>query len=308
MMMRRGAYYLLAYAEGKQRWIPLGRDYAQALHQYAEHKRGAPVVIRDVSGLLSGYLADRTAIRSEKTLQGYRLDAARLDDVFGRLRLRDVKRVDIAQYMKLRGNVAANRERDLFRAAWNWALNEGLTEVPNPMAGMRKRNPEGVKARALEYVEDDVMRKLDAHASPNLRLLMRFLYLTGMRLGDALRMDLSAATEDGIAWRTGKTGRRMLVEWSPELQRTWGAAAAGREIGPLFVSRNRKAYTVSGIETMFSRLRRKAAVSGVTLHGLRSKAADDVPLAHAQELLGHADPRVTKEHYRRKAQPVRPVR
>lgn len=308
MMMRRGAYYLLAYAEGKQCWIPLGRDYSEALHRYAEYKRGEPLPVQTVSGLLAAYLADRALTRSAKTLQGYRLDAARLTAVFGSLRLTDVRRADIARYMALRGNVAANRERDLFRAAWNWALNAGLTESANPMAGMRLRNAEGTKARALEYVEDATMRALDQAASPAMRMLMRFLYLTGMRLGDALRLELSAGSEAGIAWRTGKTGKRMLVEWSPELRRTWQAVAASREIGPLFVSRKGKAYTVSGIETMFARLRRKAQVSGVTLHGLRAKAADDVPLGHAQELLGHADPRVTKEHYRRRAQPVKPVR
>lgn len=308
MMMRRGAYYLLAYAEGRQRWIPLGRDYAQALHAYAEHKRGEPLPFQNVSGLLAAYLADRALTRSAKTLQGYRLDAARLTEVFGALRLADVRRADIARYMALRGNVAANRERDLFRAAWNWALNSGVTEAPNPMAGMRLRNAEGVKAKATEYVEDATMLALDRAASPAMRMLMRFLYLTGMRLGDALRLELSAGTEAGIAWRTGKTGKRMLVEWSPELRRTWQAAAASREIGPLFVSRKGKAYTVSGIETMFARLRRKAQVSGVTLHGLRAKAADDVPLRHAQELLGHADSGITQRHYRRRAQPVKPVR
>lgn len=305
--MRRGAYYLLARTEGKQRWVPLGRDYAQALHTYAEAERGTPVALHNVAGLLATYLTDRAAIRSAKTMQGYRLDAERLEGVFGKLRLSDVRRADIARYMALRGNVAANRERDLFRAAWNWALNEGLTEVPNPMAGMRKRNPEGVKARTLEYVEDATFKALDDAATSNMRALLRFLYLTGMRVGDALRMPLSAAKEDGIAWTTGKTGRKMLVEWSPELKRTWAMAAGEREVGPLFLSRSGKPYTLQGVEANFARLRRKAKVKRVTLHSLRSKAADDVPLTHAQELLGHADPKVTKAHYRRKAQPVKPV-
>ena len=306
--MRRGAYYLLAQVEGKQRWIPLGRDYAQALHTYAETERGQPLPVQTVSGLLAAYLADRALIRSQKTMLDYRAQAERLVDVFGDLRLADVKRADIARYMKLRGNVAANRERDLFRAAWNWGLNGGITESANPMAGMRLRNPEGQKRAAIGYVEDATFRALDDAASPKLRALLRFLYLTGMRIGDALKLELSAGREDGIHWRTGKTGKRMHVEWSPELRRTWAMAAGGREIGPLFVARKGKPYTLDGIETMFARLRRKAGERNVTLHSLRAKAADDVSLAHAQALLGHADPGVTERHYRRRAQPVKPTR
>lgn len=307
-MMRRGAYYLLAYAEGKQRWIPLGRDYSEALHKYAEVERGEPVPLHTVSGLLSAYIADRTLTLSPKTLLDYRLQADQLNAVFGDLRLADVRRPDVARYLSLRGNVAGNRERDLFRAAWNWSLNSGLTEASNPMAGMRVRNPEGKRKATLGYVEDATFRKLDEQANPTLQMLLRFLYLTGMRIGDALALDISAGGQEGIAWRTGKTGRPMLVAWSPELERTWQAAANGREVGPLFVNRKGKRYSLDGIETMFARLRRKAKVAGVTLHGIRAKAADDVELAHAQALLGHADSGVTQRHYRRKVRAVKPTR
>ena len=308
MLMRRGAYYLLAHVEGKQRWIPLGRDYAAALHAYADHERGAPVPLHNVSGLLAAYVSECMLTRAAKTVTGYQAQAAQLTEVFGSMRLSDVSRADVARYLKLRGNVAGNRERDLFRAAWNWALNGGLTEVPNPMAGMRLRNPEGQKRAQIGYVEDATFKVLDEAATPKMRALLRFLYLTGMRVGDALRLPLSAAKDEGIAWGTGKTGKRMLVEWSPELRRTWQMAAGAREVGPLFLSRKGKPYTLTGVESNFARLRRKVKVRDVTLHAIRSKAADDVPLAHAQALLGHADSGVTQRHYRRKVQPVKPVR
>lgn len=312
MMLRRGAYYLLSYVEGKQRWTPLGRDYATALHKYAEAERGEPLPIRNVDELLSAYVTDATLRLSAKTVTGYRAQADALSGVFGAMRLDDVKRSDVARYMKLRGNVAANRERDLLRAAWNWALNSGLTETPNPMAGMRMRNAEGKKRAQIGYVEDSTFRKLDEAATPNMRALLRFLYLTGMRVGDALRLDLSAATNEGIAWKTGKTGRLMLVAWSPELRRTWGMATGGREVGPVFRSRKKGGkgghYTLQGIEANFARLRRKAREPRVTIHAIRAKAADDVSLAHAQELLGHAIPTTTQKHYRRKVRAVKPTR
>lgn len=42
---------------------------------------------------------------------------------------------------------------------------------------------------------------------------------------------------------------------------------------------------------------------------IRAKAGSDLEtIEEAQRLLGHADPRVTKRHYRRKAQIVRPAK
>lgn len=306
--MRRGAYYLTTYAEGKQRWLPLGRDYSAALHRFAQLERSEPAPLHDIAGLLSAYLADCALRLAPKTLRGYRPQAAALIDVFGDMRLDDLRRAEIARYMKLRGNVAANRERDLLRAAWNWALNAGITETVNPMAGMRLRNREGLRKARLGYVTDATLAALEAHSTPRMALLLRFLYLTGMRVGDALRIDLSAGAQAGIAWQMGKTRKPMLVSWSPRLRKVWLACAGNRQIGPLFISRLGRAYTLDGIESMFARVRRKAAVRDVTLHSLRRKAADDVPLAHAQALLGHSDGRVTQDHYRRKAQPVEPTR
>ncbi len=44
------------------------------------------------------------------------------------------------------------------------------------------------------------------------------------------------------------------------------------------------------------------------MHDLRRKAGSDLPLGHAQALLGHNDARFTPRHYHVLADPVKPVR
>lgn len=303
MRLRAGTYYLVEQAHGRSRWHNLGRDYSAALRAWAEAAR-TEARVTTVDDLLAHYLT-ACVTRATATLAGYRAQAASLSSPFGSLRLEEVRRADIARYMTIRGGVIANRERDLFRAAWNWALNAGLTEIPNPMAGMRHRNPERKRTR---YVTDAELEALEGHANGHIGALLRFLYLTGMRLGDALRLPLSAAQADGVRWVTGKTKTPQHVRWSPALRRCWSKAAGKRQTGPLFVSRLRRAYTVQGVEAIFQRLRVRAGVEDVRLHDLRRKAASDVPLEHAQRLLGHASPGLTRQRYKVKADPVKPVR
>ena len=303
MRLRSGTYYLVEQAHGRSRWHNLGSDYSEALRAWAEAET-ADARVTTVDDLLTHYLT-ACVTRAPATLTGYRQQGASLSTPFGSLRLEEVRRADIARYMSLRGGVIANRERDLFRAAWNWALNAGLTELPNPMAGMRRRNPERKRTR---YVTDAELEALEGAANGPIRPLLRFLYLTGMRLGDALRLPLSAAQADGVHWVTGKTRTPQHVRWSPALRRVWSMAAQGRQTGPLFVSRLHKPYTVQGVEAIFQRLRVRAGVADVRLHDLRRKAASDIPLEHAQRLLGHASPGLTRQRYKVRADPVKPVR
>ena len=303
MRLRAGTYYLVVQAHGASRWHNLGRDYPEALRAWADAAQ-AEARVTTVDDLLAHYLT-ACITRARATLTGYRQQAASLSPTFGHLRLEEVRRADIARYMTLRGGVIANRERDLFRAAWNWALNAGLTDLPNPMAGMRHRNPERKRTR---YVTDAELAALEANANGVIGPLLRFLYLTGMRLGDALRLQLSAAQADGVHWVTGKTRTPQHVRWSPALRRVWSKAAGRRQAGPVFVSRLRTPYTVQGVEAIFQRLRVRAGVADVRLHDLRRKAASDVTLEHAQRLLGHASPGLTRQRYKVRADPVEPVR
>ena len=304
MVMRRGAFYYLASVDGVQAWKPLGRDYSEALRQWAQFEGQASKPVLTVANAIAHYLDDRAGKLASKTLVDYQRQAVTLGAVFGTMRLEDVTQAHVYTYLKKRGNVAGNRERDLLRAVYGFAANIGY-KGGNPAKGMRVRNTEKPRRR---YVTDDELAALVLAARQPFDLLIRFLYLTGMRVGDAIALPLTAATDTGIGWTMGKTQEPQFVEWSDELRAVW-KAAAGDRIGAQTLFRGRRGpYTLHGAESTWARVRERSGVVNVTMHDLRRKAGSDVPLARAQELLGHADARITKRRYHVLADPAKPTR
>lgn len=304
LMTRSGSYYYVTRVDGKQRWMALGNDYSDALRQWAllEGQTRKPVLT--VADALAHYLDDRGSKLAARTLEGYRAQAVTLGAVFGTMRLGDVTQAHVYTYLKRRGNVAGNRERDLLRAAYNFAANIGYTGG-NPADGMRVRNAEPPRRR---YITDDELAALVLAAQPRFGLLIQFMYLTGMRVGDALTLPLTAASDDGIRWEEGKTRNARFVPWSITLRALW-KQAAGARIGAqaVFLGRNGQ-YTLSGAESTWQRVRRRAGILDVRMHDLRRKAGSDLSLERAKELLGHSDSRVTKRHYHVLADATPPVK
>lgn len=304
LMMRSGCYYHVTRRDGKQRWMALGKDYGEALRQWALLEGESRTPALTVADAIAHYLDDRAGKLSAKTLKDYALQAVTLGKVFGSMRLSDVTQAHVYTYLRKRGNVAGNRERDLLRAVYNHASNIGYTGS-NPAQGMRARNTESPRQR---YVTDDELAKLVLAARGRFAHLIRFLYLTGMRVGDAITLPLTAASDDGIRWTEGKTKRPRFVEWSDDLRTVWKAAAGARIGAQVAFLGQRGPYTLDGAESTWARVRERAGVADVRMHDLRRKGASDVTLEHAQKLLGHADPSITKRHYRPLADGVKPVR
>jgi len=304
LMMRSGCYYYVTRIDGKQQWSALGKDYSEALRQWAQLEGATGKPVLTVADAIAHYLDDRASKLAAKTMTGYRAQAETLGKVFGAMRLGDVTQAHVYTYLKRRGNVAGNRERDLLRAVYTFAANIGY-KGENPAKGMRVRNTEKPRQR---YVTDEEMAALVLAAQPRFGLLIQFLYLTGMRIGDAIALPLTAAGDDGIRWEEGKTKKPRWVEWSDELRVVW-KAAAGNRIGAqaLFLGR-RGPYTLDGAESTWARVRKRAKVPNVTFHDLRRKAASDLTLERANELLAHTDPRVTKRIYHVLADAVKPTR
>lgn len=304
LMMRKGSYYYLARVNGRQAWKPLGKDYGEALRLWAqlEGKKSGPILT--VADAIAHYLDDRANYLSAKTLTDYRRQAVTLGAVFGAMRMEDVTQAQVYTYLRKRGNVAGNRERDLLRAVYTFAANIGY-RGSNPASGMRVRNAEAPRRR---YVTDEELAALILAARPPFDLLIRFIYLTAMRVGDAITLPLTAASDDGIAWEEGKTKKPRFVEWSDELRAVWDAAAGARTGNQTLFRGRRGPYTLHGAESTWARIRARSCVANVKMHDLRRKAGSDLPLDHAQALLGHTDGRITQRHYHVLPDPVKPTR
>lgn len=306
MQHKHGAYYHVATVDGRLRWLRLSANYGEALRKWAELEGAQPEQRWTVGMAIAHYLEVSGKRLRPATMANYAEGAKKLIPVFGAMAIEDLRRDHVYRYMVERGNVAANRERALLSAVYTHLLNSGLMRGENPAAGLRFRNPEKTGKR---YVTDDEFRALLAAASLRMRPLLRLAYITGMRQADILALQLTNATEDGILYVQSKTGEDHLIGWSDELREVW-RAAAGMRIGkvPLFLARGGEAYTSSGFKASWRRVKLRAGLPDVKFHDLRRKAASDTDVAHAQELLGHADARVTKRHYRAKIVPVKPGR
>lgn len=312
MYQRRGAYY---YVTPAGVWLPLGREYGQALIKYAGYVGERPTVVT-VQQAIAHYLECSASRLKATTMEGYRYSAQNLVPVFGHMALTELQPEHVYQYLTRKGNVSANRDRSLLSASYSHARRIGAFKGDDPTKELQYRNPEKPRQR---YVTDAELETLIGEASPKLGCMQRFLYLTGMRQGDMVKLQLSDMDDEGIHYTSGKTGARRVVTWSDELKEVVAEAnrlfkRTGRvhlfESHPKgkHAKRGPGPYTTSGLRALWRVARARAGVADVRLHDLRRKAGSDVGEAEATSLLAHADNKVTRRHYRAKPERVRPVR
>lgn len=312
MYQRRGAFYYVR--SGK--WHPLGRDYGSALVQYAGFV-GSRVSVDTVKDAVWGYIEHKRTRLAPATLVGYGYSANNLCAVFGHVRLADMTQAMVYRYVSETGNVQANRDKALLSAAFTHARNCGAFSGIDPTKGLQYRNEEKPRTR---YVTDAELDALIQAASPKLGTIARFIELTGMRQGDALRVKVTDLDDAGFTYWNSKGKRMHGLERSPELDaviadamRLWKRTGrvwlfesrpkgkhAKRGIGP---------YTPSGLRALWRVARAKAGLSDVRLHDLRAKAGSDAQSdEQARSLLDHGDAKVTRRHYRRKVTRAKPTR
>jgi integrase len=177
--------------------------------------------------------------------------------------------------------------------------------------------------RRTRYVTDAEYAAVYTLASERMQIAMELALDTGQRRGDLLTLTMAQLTEEGVAFRQGKTGAGVLVEWTDQLRATIERAKALKPQNPgeyLLRNRNGKRYTARGFSAIWQRLMHKALAPGkegappvlverFTFHDLRAKCASDkTSLEGAAALLSHATATTTKATYRRKLPPATPLR
>jgi len=132
--------------------------------------------------------------------------------------------------------------------------------------------------------------------------------------------------DDGIYVQPRKTqdttGNKMVYSWTPTLRDAVENAKKERsvDISPfLFCKRNGESYVdeigeYSGWSSSWQRFMKRVmtetkVTERFTSHDIRAKNASDAKTSvHAQEMLGHADAKITERVYRRKIKLVEPLR
>ena len=204
--------------------------------------------------------------------------------------------------------IRANREKALLSHVFSYAIRWGVVS-DNPCR-LVKRNPEKPRRR---YVTDTEFGAVHGIASPTIRCAMMLAVITGLRHGDLLALRLQNITEDGLLVETGKTGKRLLFEWTDDLRTAVDdARSLPRNVLSMYLLPNRSGqrYTSSGFRANWHRVMKKAVGDGnlatwFTFHDLRAKVGSD---GEDEKLLGHDDPRMLNRVYKRNAVRVTPIK
>lgn len=311
--LHHGAYYYCVPPGQEHRWdgkkrFRLGSTLPEAYRVWADRME-RPDAIRTVGDLLDRYLLEvsPTKVRPEADSAA----AKRLKSVFGHMPVAALRPTHAYGYHERRAaKTAAKRELAVLSHALTKAVQWGVIDR-NPWKGQVRIANNPPRDR---HVTDAELAQAAQLASSVLRTYIALKVITGLRRGDLLALRQADLTDEGIDVRTSKTGRRLLIEWTPALRAAVDQVLAVRpkDIAPtLFCTRNGKPYSATSFNSIWQRFMRKCVEAGIERfheHDLRAVAAGSVTLEHAQQLLGHSNPSITARVYRRGPQRVKPAK
>lgn len=306
---RRDTYYTITAANER---INLGHDLIAAKRKLLDLEAGRPVA-GSIGELLDRYLREISPNKAPSTHKGEIDSAERLRAVFGKMRPADLRPVHVAKYLDLRGHTApvrANREKSMLSHVYSIAMRWGIVDS-NPCRGVA-RNREKPRDRLVTDAELAAFRataELSGETGKLLSQVAWLAYLTGQRRGDLLKLRLDRLTDDGILIQQGKTGAKVLIEWTDALR---GCVAALRTLPRpvrglyLVCNRHGQAYTDAGFKALWGRTMNAWQASGgerFHFHDLRAKAITRMVEdgRQARDLSGHATDAMVAKVYDRRA-------
>lgn len=287
--------------------IPLGSDYEVAIARWAEIRTSANRVAGTVEEAFARYERDVLPTLKPETRRGYTKHLRRIRPVFGPAAWDSVKLPALVEYLDRRsGKTQANRELALLSVVWNWARKWGMTEVHWPAAGMkgsRWKNHEGT--RPVD-VTDEAFQAIYRHADQTLRDAMDLCSALGIRVRDALALQVGAVRDELLAVQAGKTGKFGTFDLakSTVLPPLIKRRLASKAPHVWMLTAGRKVVTERMLRDRFAKARDLAAkevpeAADMLMRYMRKYAAQQAAsLSDAAKLLQHGNQALTQRHYR----------
>lgn len=295
----RGRQYVYL-PHGQTKYIALGHTLAEAMEGYARLMRGATMrPPKTIGDCMDDYMQSPDFARlSDRTRDDYTRDIGRLRAVFGHMPPADLIPPDLYAYLYSRPVVRGNRELAVMANVIGMAIRAGLIDR-NPCREV-KRGRE-VKRTRLPTVAE--VMTFAEQAGEQIDLYCRLKLMTGLRMGDMLRLDRHMIGEDALTIRTGKTGKTMSFAFQNAegastglLELLRGILALRRRIGSmaLFCTREGQHYTPDGWKSIWQRRMAAYVAAGgehFREHDIRATAGkrkeDEQGREEARKLLGH---------------------
>lgn len=274
MHVKGGTYYHVTFVEGKRAWNALGKSYGEAIAKYGE--REAAEFRR---GEMFAHLADEFMLRimptfRPKTQKEWRRCIGILKATFVDMRVADIRPHHLATMrdrMRDRPGIA-NRMLTIMRTIFGYGKEWGYVHS-NPGDDIG-----GIKTEArTRYLSDAEFNAIRAAAPPGAAAAMGISYITGLRIGDVLKLTVRDVGDDGLVVRQEKNKVTGKYPMTPDMKAALDLAKKGRKVGSLYLisRRDGKPYTYFGFRSIYDRACKRAKVSDTTFHDIRAKAITD---------------------------------
>jgi len=287
--------------------IAIGGDLHTALRKYAELHSGhvEPGTFEEA---VECYRRDELASKAAATQTGYdrqldmllgmfrqfRLDEIRPQHVSAMLKECGKKRID-EKGRRHGGKIIATRLKALLSALFNFARASGLTDVPNPCAGIR-----GTKALRKVYVTDESLASVLPHCGRTLAAFLELAYRTGADPSVVLRLRRADVRDGYLNVRRTKTDVPTRIDLVGPLKPLVEALLKSNPPSLYLIAEDGAPLNLQAMRKRFWKAR-KAAGATWQLRDMRSKAGSDADdLKAAQALLGHASEATTAIYRRRR--------
>lgn len=251
-----------------------------------------------------------------RTQKDYARHVALLRTTFGHMRPDELQPKHIGQFLdRPKGKIQANRQVAVLSAVYSKMVGRWYVCDKNPCQHV-ERNP---SKRRTRYITDEEFAAVRAISPLRVQLMMDLALLTGQRQGDLLTLPLKNVTDEGILFRQGKTGKRLLVAMSPALkdvvdrarklvpQNEWGTVIRTSKDGG-------RPYTSEGFRALWQRvmnraMKKKLIPERYTFHDIRAKSVSDSKnIQEAFERAGHTSMAMTRGTYDRGVRKVTPLK
>lgn len=320
-----GIHYYLDTGAKPRKEISLGKDYVLAVQKWAE-LTSSTAPARDL--ITFRYVAERyqREVMPNKALSTQKDNLRELNQLYKFFDdppapLDNIEPINIRQYLDWRkaAKVRANREKALFSHIWNFAREKGLTNKPNPCAGIKGFKEEGRDT----YIDDDVLKAVWDAAEVPLRDALDLAYLTGQRPADVLKLSRADIKEGALWIEQNKTGKKLRIAIEGELADVIQRISS-RKVMSLKLVNTRQGYPMTAVtlRSAFDRARDAAKLTYPALankiaefqfRDLRAKAGTDKEessgINAAQDQLGHTTQQMTAHYVRqRRGKLVKPTR
>ncbi len=295
---KNGAYWLVK----RRKWTRLAKDKRTALMTYARltaPSTGAMSKLIDEAMVEILHRVKASSGRQYKTAaKQLKEQLADFDDPT------TITMADVAAVKRnYRGHPrAGNQALSVLRMVFIYAVENGYCShnpcIGLPLYAVDKRD------RLIQWGEFHAIR---AHAPPMLQCFMDLLVTTGQRPNDVLQIKRSDLTDDGIFFRQGKTGAKLLVKWTPDMSAAVERAKTLPGVASLNLFRTRRG-AVPSYQSVYEAWLAACAAAGVTdaqLRDLRALAGTEARRQgkNPRALLGHTSETMTARYLRDRETP-----